>query len=606
MTKKAFTYFFSLLTVLLLSSIVLPLRSVAAPEFVIGSASNVATSTVTIPVTNKFAQQMLALQGSINWDNSKLTYQVAGTSLAQLSGIQFNPSVSSNTGRLSFLWVDNSLAAQNFPENTVLFTITFNVVSGATGVANIIFANTPTQLLVSDAAGNAVNNMVYTNGTVTFPGTPLAPEFRIGSASNVATSTVTVPVTTKNFLQLLAWQGSVNWNNSKITYNGISNIISQLSGISFNPSVNGSTGRLSFLWSDANLLPQTIADNSVLFNITFNVVGGATGSTDVDFTNTPTNLLLSNAGGTAVNTVSYFKGTISFPGATLAPEFILGSAFNVGGSTVSIPVTCKNFTQLLSMQGSINWNNTKLTFNSISSPVAQLSGLLSNATVNGSNGRLAFLWTDANLAQQTIPDNTVLFSILFNVVGTSGYTDLNFTNDPTNLLVSSTTTTGLSNVVYTPGKVTITPDFCYGGSTSLTSSITGVGYQWQVSIAGGAYTNLSDDATYTGSTSITLGLNNLTSTFSGYKYRCLVNGVYSNVFTLQFKNYWKGTVSNAWENPANWSCGVAPDANTDVVLDTLTPFNLVLSSNVTVKSVTVKAPSSLTITSGFNLTITGQ
>ena len=585
----------------------MPLRSVAATEFVIGSASNVTTSTVTIPVTNKFAQQMLALQGSVNWDNSKLTYQIASSPLSELSGIQFNPSVAGSTGRLSFLWIDNGLAAQNFPDNTVLFTITFNVISGATGAANIIFSNTPTQLLVSDAAGNPVNNIDYTNGTISFPGTPLAPEFKIGSAINVATSTVTVPVTTKNFLQLLAWQGSFNWNITKLTYSGVSNVIAQLSGISFNPSVNGSTGRLSFLWTDANLLPQTIADNAVLFNITFNVVGGATGSADIDFTNTPTNLLLSNAGGTAVSNVSYIKGTISFPGATLAPEFTLGSAFNVGTATVSIPVTCKNFQQLLALQGSVNWDNSKLTFNSISSPVAQLSGMLSNPTVSGSTGRLAFLWTDANLVQQSIPNNTVLFSILFNVIGTSGFTDLTFTNTPTNLLVSSNTTTGIVNVVYNPGKVTFSPDLCSNvGNGSTTSNITGVGYQWQVSIAGGPYTNISDNANYTGSTSLTLGYNNVPSSWSGNKYRCLVNGVYSNVYTLAFKNYWVGTFSTAWENPVNWSCGVLPDANTDVTLNTLTPFNLLLSSNVSIKSIFVKSPSTFTISSGSNLTITGQ
>ncbi len=585
---------------------VMPMRS-GATGLVIGSAPNVTTNTITIPVTNKFARQILALQGSINWDNSKLTYQVAGSSLLQLSGIQFNPSVAGSTGRLSFLWVDNGLTAQNFPDNAVLFTITFNVVSGATGTANIIFSNTPTQLLVSDASGNPINDIVYTNGAATFPGIPLAPEFRIESASNVATSTVTVPVTAKNFLQLLAWQGSITWNNTKITYNGVSGVITQLSGISFNPSVAASTGRLSFLWTDANLLPQTISDNAILFNISFNVVAGANGSTDVAFANTPTSLLLSNASGIAVNPVIYSKGTISFPGATLAPEFTLGSAYHVATSTVFIPVTCKNFQQLLAMQGSVNWDNTKLTFNSISSPVSQLSGMLSNPTVSGSTGRLSFLWTDANLVQQVIPDNTVLFSILFNVAGTSGYTDLTFSSNPTNLLVSSVSTTGISNVLYNMGKVTIAPDICSNlGNGSVTSSITGVGYQWQVSINDGAYTNISDNSNYSGSTAITLGFNNVPSTWTGNKYRCVVNGVNSNSYTLLFKNYWTGTLSNAWENAANWSCGIIPDSNTDVIVKSVTPFKLVLNSNTSVKSVTVTSPSSLTIANGINLVITGK
>jgi uncharacterized protein YjdB len=65
-------------------------------------------------------------------------------------------------------------------------------------------------------------------------------------------------------------------------------------------------------------------------------------------------------------------------------------------------------------------------------------------------------------------------------------------------------------------------------------------------------------------------------------------------------NTWNGSVSNAWENAANWGCGIVPDANTDVVIKSGT---VVLNSTVSVKSLTINPTVSFTIIAGFNLTV---
>jgi hypothetical protein len=141
-----------------------------------------------------------------------------------------------------------------------------------------------------------------------------AQEFIIGSNNNVIATTVVIPVTCKNFLQFPGWQGSINWDNTKLTHASVTTVATQLSGASYNASISGTTGRLSFFWTDNNTNPQTIADNVVLFNITFNVVPSAIGSTDISFTNTPTELLLSNASFDAVSGVTYTKGTVNIVG----------------------------------------------------------------------------------------------------------------------------------------------------------------------------------------------------------------------------------------------------------------------------------------------------
>lgn len=571
-----------------------------APSFIIGSAANVSSTTIVIPVTASNFVQLIAWQGSVNWDNSKLNYIGVSTPVSQLAGIQFNPSVSSSTGRLSFIWVDNNLSPETITNNTVLFNITFSVVSGAAGSCSIFFSNTPTPLLLSDASGNAVSNVGYINGSVTFPGQPIPPEFIIGSAQNISGTTISIPVTTKNFNQLLGWQGSVNWDNTKLTYSGVSGLAPQLSGMQFNTSVITGTGRLSFAWTENNLIAQTLSDSTVLFTMSFNIVNGASGASDIFFSNTPTQLLVSDANSNALVGVVYTKGTIYFAGAFIPPHFIIGSVYNVSTSTFSIPVTSKNFTQLLAWQGSVSWDNSKISYSGVIATLPQLSGMQFNSSVTGTTGKLSFLWADNNNVAQTIPDNTVLFTLNFTVTGAySGITYIDFSGIPTSLVVSDASGSAIANVVYSKGTVTFSSNFCVGGNSSITSNVTGVSYQWQVN-SGNGYSNITDNTNYSGSSTSMLTFNNIPTSWVGNMYRCQVNGLYSAVFTVRFINYWLGNSGVAWENPANWSCGNLPDANTNVVINSGT---VVINSNVTINSLTLNQGVTATVTSGYTLLI---
>ena len=226
--------------------------------------------------------------------------------------MQFSASVATVTGRLRFTWTQTDLLPQSIPDNAVLFIINFNIANGTTGTTDIIFAGTPTPLLVSDANSTSVNNVVHTKGTIYFAGATIPPQFIIGSVFNLSTSTLILPVTTRNFIQLLGWQGSINWDISRLSFSSVSTLVSQLNGMQFNASVSGNTGRLSFLWTDQNLLPQTIADNTVLFYLTFSVAGGYSGITYIDFTNSPTSLLVLDAFSTAVPDVVFTRGALTF------------------------------------------------------------------------------------------------------------------------------------------------------------------------------------------------------------------------------------------------------------------------------------------------------
>jgi hypothetical protein len=92
------------------------------------------------------------------------------------------------------------------------------------------------------------------------------------------------------------------------------------------------------------------------------------------------------------------------------------------------------------------------------------------------------------------------------------------------------------------------------------------------------------------------------SSWVGYKYRCRVNGTKSSrETTIKFSNKWTGAISQAWENPANWSCGKVPDINTDVIIST---GPVVINSNVTIRSLKLDADVIFTVNTPYILTVT--
>ncbi|MGG9971156.1 metallophosphoesterase [Ferruginibacter sp. SUN002] len=147
----------------------------------------------------------------------------------------------------------------------------------------------------------------------------------------------------------------------------------------------------------------------------------------------------------------------------------------------------------------------------------------------------------------------------------------------------------------------VSPDvkLCAPSSNAvLLPDINGTVYQWQVD-AGAGFVNISNNSNYSGANNKLLQLTNVPSSYTGNKYRCVVDGNNSQVYEVRFVNTWIGGMSNAWENPANWSCGVLPDENTDVVINN---GICVLSSNASIRSIRVNPTSSFSISSNFKLT----
>jgi photosystem II stability/assembly factor-like uncharacterized protein len=150
-----------------------------------------------------------------------------------------------------------------------------------------------------------------------------------------------------------------------------------------------------------------------------------------------------------------------------------------------------------------------------------------------------------------------------------------------------------------------TASACSGGNFTFIADAGRVysSYQWQVN-KDSSFTDIKDDGVYQGANTYSLKVHHVPVEWVNYQYRCKIsNGegiVYSKIYELRFKTEWTGAVDNNWENSGNWSCGLVPNKNTDVVI----PFGTItLNQSTTVRSLQLSPSVSFTINPGVTLTV---
>ncbi len=155
------------------------------------------------------------------------------------------------------------------------------------------------------------------------------------------------------------------------------------------------------------------------------------------------------------------------------------------------------------------------------------------------------------------------------------------------------------NRIAEPVDVVLCPPL---GNTTIESTLTGTNYQWQVSSDSINFADVNNAGYYSGTNTSFLQLTNIPSSSYGNLYRCIVDGGNSETFGIRFQNEWRWQSTHTqWEDASGWSCGTLPDANTDVIITNTA--NITLTSNVTIRSLTILPGATLTVSPGYNLTI---
>ncbi len=179
-----------------------------------------------------------------------------------------------------------------------------------------------------------------------------------------------------------------------------------------------------------------------------------------------------------------------------------------------------------------------------------------------------------------------------------------------------------------PGRTKITSPSGVGTITTsvgITSTCLGSGFTIDYSstnatfIVGNVFTAQLSDVSGSFTTPVTIGTLASTAvmgtisvtipsnTIPGSNYRIrvvsndpIITGSSSSSITVSSTNTWTGSVSSEWENAANWSCGLVPNENTDVVINSGT---VIVNSNAFCKTLNLSPGVNFTVNTGFVLTI---
>jgi gliding motility-associated-like protein len=139
---------------------------------------------------------------------------------------------------------------------------------------------------------------------------------------------------------------------------------------------------------------------------------------------------------------------------------------------INIDVSVQNFTDITTFQFSTNWDSTVIEYvglDNLNSDLDLTIDLFGQPDQLGRGDALTVSWFDVSFEGFDLPDNAILFTIQFNVIGDPcDETNVTMTNEPR--VIDFNDTQGQIDAVPSPGTVEVTPCMMGGGDLVLTVS----------------------------------------------------------------------------------------------------------------------------------------
>ena len=132
----------------------------------------------------------------------------------------------------------------------------------------------------------------------------------------------------------------------------------------------------------------------------------------------------------------------------------LGCEFGDPSSEVCVPMNTRDFEEIFGLRFALNWDSTVMEFSRFANLHPEIDAAGTLGSNSDSSGVLLVLWD--NFVPTNIPDNSVVFEVCFNIIGTTGESTIIEFNDPPNafsdieVIRSGPTRIGLDSI---PGKV---------------------------------------------------------------------------------------------------------------------------------------------------------
>lgn len=243
---------------------------------------------------------------------------------------------------------------------------------------------------------------------------------RISDDATDPGGTVEVDVTFDNFVDIIAFQHSINWDADKFSFDSIINVTTALDqftmGAIGTPANGTSPGVLNVSWSKTNTQPETLPNNTRMFTIRLNAIGAACEFSSVRLSNTPAVIEFSdsntnNVGANAENGTVSINGT----GCNSGGDDLIISVDDVtanAGENRCVPIRVENFVDIQVVGFGLQWDPAIIEYTGFQN--ANLPDFSSGniGDTNIDQGKLTIAWFD-NTAVTPVTFEGILIEVCF-------------------------------------------------------------------------------------------------------------------------------------------------------------------------------------------------
>ncbi|MCB9265120.1 MAG: gliding motility-associated C-terminal domain-containing protein [Lewinellaceae bacterium] len=433
-------------------------------------------------------------------------------------------------GFITVNYFNQSLTGLTLPRDAVLFELCFRA-NGLSGTcSDVDFSSDITQIEISDSNQNVVDFNSRRGTICVDDAVPGQVRLTAGNVTVDADQNFCVPIRVRGFNDIKDMSFTITYNSSELQFSNVGNLSASLPGFTINNSFgtpgNGtSAGVITVSWSGS--AGVSLPDNTVLFELCYTAMGQDGNCSDVAFAGTPTAIEFRNS----LNEVLPFngvEGTVCINPAFDGFLLTVQDKFVEPDEQFCVPITVLNFTDVVGLAFTLNYDTTQLQFNQVinlnPTLVADHNFDLSNNIAtppNIASGHITMNWFDLTLNPANLMNGEVLFEICFTAIGDDGQvSDITFSSDITPIEVSDSNQdiipfngeegTITISAIQPPdiGNPAITNVACMGGSdgaiTISASGGTGGPFTYSWAGPGGPYSGPSIDGLAAGSYAVTV------------------------------------------------------------------------------------------------------